>query len=127
MKNIAIIYHIRPSRFILLPASLFILTPMEKMRLGRTNLSVSRSGFGALPIQRVPTDEAVRLLRRAYESGIDFFDTARYYSNSEEKIGKALSARAKQNRDRHKSDGADEKRRCNEFGLKPRTIKERLR
>ena len=65
--------------------------PMEKMRLGRTNLFVSRSGFGALPIQRTSMDEAVRLLHRAYESGMDFFDTARYYSDSEEKIGKALS------------------------------------
>jgi uncharacterized protein len=64
---------------------------MEKMRLGKTNLSVSRCGFGALPVQRIPLEGAIRLLRRAYDAGIDFFDTARYYSDSEEKIGKALS------------------------------------
>ncbi len=63
------------------------------MRLGRTNLWVSRCGFGALPIQRVPMNDAVRLLRKAFEGGIDFFDTARYYSDSEEKIGSALSAK----------------------------------
>ncbi len=64
---------------------------MEKMRLGRTNLFVGRSGFGALPIQRASMDEAVRLLNKAFEGGINFFDTARYYSDSEEKIGNALS------------------------------------
>jgi uncharacterized protein len=60
------------------------------MTLGRTGLSVCRSGFGALPIQRVATDEAVRILRKAYENGINFFDTARMYSDSEEKIGAAF-------------------------------------
>ncbi len=63
---------------------------MEKMFLGRTGLKVCRSGFGALPIQRIPIDEAVRILRKAYESGIDFFDTARAYSDSEEKLGAAF-------------------------------------
>ena len=66
---------------------------MEKMRLGRTNLYVGRSGFGALPIQRVPMEAAVRLLNKALDSGIDFYDTARYYSDSEEKLGKAFSNR----------------------------------
>ena len=64
---------------------------MEKMRLGRTNLRVGRTAFGALPIQRVSFQEAGALLRKAYENGIDFFDTARGYSDSEEKIGLALS------------------------------------
>jgi predicted aldo/keto reductase-like oxidoreductase len=63
---------------------------MEKMRLGRTNLFVGRSGFGALPVQRAPMQEAIGLLRKAYEGGMDFFDTARYYSDSEEKLGNAL-------------------------------------
>ncbi len=66
---------------------------MEKMRLGRTNLQISRTGFGALPIQRVPMADAVRLLRRAHDSGIDFYDTARYYSDSEEKLGNAFAER----------------------------------
>jgi len=64
---------------------------MEKIRLGRTNLMVSRTGFGALPIQRVSLEEAKYLLRKAYDSGINFFDTARGYTDSEEKIGYALS------------------------------------
>ena len=64
---------------------------MEKIRLGRTNLMVSRSGFGCIPIQRLSFDDAKALLRRAYDGGINFFDTARGYSDSEEKIGRALS------------------------------------
>ena len=64
---------------------------MEKIRLGRTGLMVSRSGFGALPIQRVSLAEAQRILRKAYDNGINFFDTARGYTDSEEKIGFSLS------------------------------------
>ena len=64
---------------------------MEKTRLGRTNLWVSRTAFGALPIQRVDLEQARTILRQAYEGGINFFDTARGYSDSEEKIGYALS------------------------------------
>jgi aryl-alcohol dehydrogenase-like predicted oxidoreductase len=48
-------------------------------------------GFGALPIQRTTTDEAVRILKRAYAVGVRFFDTARMYSDSEEKLGLALA------------------------------------
>lgn len=64
---------------------------MEKVRLGRTNIIVNKNGFGALPIQRVTKDEAKIILRKAYKQGIRFFDTARAYSDSEEKIGLALS------------------------------------
>jgi len=64
---------------------------MEQTTLGRTGLTVGRTGFGALPIQRVSFDEAKALLRRAYEAGVTFFDTARRYSDSEEKIGYALA------------------------------------
>jgi len=64
---------------------------MQKMRLGRTELQIGRTGFGALPIQRVSLEEADTILRTAYDRGIDFFDTARGYSDSEEKIGRALS------------------------------------
>ena len=64
---------------------------MQTIRLGRTNITVSKNGFGALPVQRVSMDDAVRLLRRAYEGGINYFDTARFYTDSEEKIGLALS------------------------------------
>lgn len=64
---------------------------MEYLRLGKTELMVTKNGFGALPVQRVDTDGAVKLLRRAYEGGINYFDTARMYTDSEEKIGLALS------------------------------------
>ncbi|MFP4457044.1 MAG: aldo/keto reductase [Clostridia bacterium] len=64
---------------------------MEKMILGKTNLEIARMGFGVLPIQRVEMDSAISILRKAYESGVTFFDTARAYSDSEEKLGNALS------------------------------------
>lgn len=64
---------------------------MVNVTLGRTDITVNRNGFGALPVQRVSSEEAVKLLRKAYESGINFFDTARSYSDSEYKIGLALS------------------------------------
>ncbi|MBP3333250.1 MAG: aldo/keto reductase [Clostridia bacterium] len=64
---------------------------METLRLGRTNLTVTKNGFGALPVQRVGMDEACRILRKAYDGGINYFDTARVYTDSEEKLGKALA------------------------------------
>ena len=64
---------------------------MEKIRLGRTGMMVSRSGFGAIPIQRISAVEAGQLLRKAFDHGINFYDTARSYTDSEEKIGLALS------------------------------------
>lgn len=64
---------------------------METIRLGRTNLIVSKNGFGALPVQRVGMEDACHLLRKAYENGINYFDTARAYSDSEEKLGNALA------------------------------------
>ena len=64
---------------------------MVTVTLGRTGITVNRNGFGALPVQRVTKEEAAVILRRAYEGGITFFDTARAYSDSEEKIGLALS------------------------------------
>ena len=64
---------------------------MEKIRLGKTDLLDSRTAFGALPIQRVDMATARTILRKAYDGGITFFDTARGYSDSEEKLGYALS------------------------------------
>jgi predicted aldo/keto reductase-like oxidoreductase len=64
---------------------------MTKVTLGRTGITVPKNGFGALPVQRISFEETKTILRRAYESGITFFDTARGYSNSEEKIGYSLS------------------------------------
>lgn len=60
---------------------------MKMVRLGATGLCVPKNGFGALPIQRTAVPDAVKILRRAYESGITYYDTARSYSDSEEKLG----------------------------------------
>ena len=62
-----------------------------QVTLGRTGLTVNKSGFGALPIQRVSEEYAGMLLKKAFHAGITFFDTARSYSDSEKKIGLALS------------------------------------
>ena len=64
---------------------------MDTIRLGRTNLIVNKNGFGALPVQRVSMEEAGHLLRKAYDNGINYFDTARSYTDSEEKMGNALA------------------------------------
>ena len=64
---------------------------MEMIRLGRTELMVSKNGFGALAVQRVDMETASVILRKAYDNGINYFDTARAYSDSEEKIGKSLA------------------------------------
>lgn len=82
---------------------------MERMTLGRTGLEVHRTAFGVLPLQRTETTEAVKILRRAYDSGIDFYDTARAYSDSEEKIGLALSPVRKHITIATKSGAADAK------------------
>lgn len=62
----------------------------NKVRLGSTGIIVNKNGFGALPIQRISDDEAVYLLKKAYQGGIRFFDTARGYSDSEHKLGLAF-------------------------------------
>ena len=63
---------------------------MVTVTLGKTGITVNKNGFGALPIQRISKEEAARLLRKAYDNGINFFDTARAYSDSEEKVGYAF-------------------------------------
>ena len=63
---------------------------MEKIRLGRTELLVTKTAFGALPIQRLTKPDAAKLVRRAFEAGINYFDTANMYSDSEEKLSLAL-------------------------------------
>ena len=64
---------------------------MTTVTLGRTGITVNKNGFGALPVQRVSQEEAACLLKKAYDGGITFFDTARAYTDSEEKLGRALS------------------------------------
>ena len=60
------------------------------MRLGKTNLEVNKNGFGALPIQRCSVEESTEILQKACENGINFYDTAHFYTDSEEKMGIAL-------------------------------------
>lgn len=68
---------------------------MEKRRLGKTNLEVTAISFGALPMQRCTLEEAGEVLNTALNLGINFIDTARAYTDSEEKIGKGISKRRK--------------------------------
>lgn len=64
---------------------------MKMIPLGSTGLMVTKTAMGCLPVQRCDEAEAVRLLRAAYEGGINYFDTANAYTDSEKKIGLALS------------------------------------
>ncbi len=64
---------------------------MKRILLGSTGIEIEKNGFGALPIQRIPKEEAAYLLRKAYDGGMNYFDTARYYSDSEEKLGYAFA------------------------------------
>lgn len=64
---------------------------MKMITLGTTGIVSPQNAFGALPVQRDDFETAIKILRRAYEGGMTFFDTARAYSDSEEKIGLALA------------------------------------
>lgn len=64
---------------------------MKQVTLGSTGITVPQNAFGALPIQRDDKETAAKILRGAYDGGMTFFDTARAYSDSEEKVGYALS------------------------------------
>jgi hypothetical protein len=66
---------------------------MEKVRLGRTEMMVSRVGFGGIPIQRDSEEESIAVVRRCLELGVNFIDTANAYTTSEGRIGKAISGR----------------------------------
>ncbi len=63
---------------------------MDNVRLGKTGITTNKNAFGALPIQRVSEGEAIYLLQKAFENGITFFDTARFYTDSERKLGLAF-------------------------------------
>ncbi len=64
---------------------------MNTITLGSTGITTWQNAFGALPIQRVDMENAVKILRHAYDGGMRFFDTARAYSDSEEKLGAAFA------------------------------------
>lgn len=63
---------------------------MAKITLGSTNINVEQNAFGALPIQRDDKETAIKILRKAVDGGMSFFDTSRAYTDSEEKIGCAF-------------------------------------
>ncbi len=63
---------------------------MDTVQLGQTGITVNKNGFGCLPIQRISKADAVYLLQKAFYNGVNFFDTARAYSDSEEKMGEAF-------------------------------------
>ena len=63
---------------------------MRMVTLGTTGITTPQNAFGALPIQRVDKETAVRILRKARDGGMTYFDTARAYSDSEEKLGLAF-------------------------------------
>lgn len=63
---------------------------MQKVRLGKSGLMVSRIGFGGIPIQRLNENDAVAVVKRCIDLGITFIDTANAYTTSEGRIGKAI-------------------------------------
>ena len=65
---------------------------MKTITLGTTGITTPQNAFGALPVQRVNMETAVEILQRAYDGGMTFFDTARAYSDSEEKLGEAFGS-----------------------------------
>lgn len=66
---------------------------MQYITLGKTGLEVSRVGFGGIPIQRIDKDGAVGLIDALIENGVNYIDTARGYTVSEEWIGNAICGR----------------------------------
>lgn len=66
---------------------------MDYRRLGKTGLMVSTIGFGGIPIQRVDAAGAAKAIHKAQDMGINFIDSARGYTISEEFIGEALKGR----------------------------------
>ena len=66
---------------------------MEKIRLGKTGLMVTPLGFGGIPIQRLTESEAVKVVQKCLDLGLNYYDTANGYSTSEERIGKAVKGR----------------------------------
>lgn len=66
---------------------------MDQVRLGKTELLVSRVGFGGIPIQRLSGEAAVAVVRGCLGLGVTFIDTAHGYTTSEERIGKAIAGR----------------------------------
>ncbi|MFH1650860.1 MAG: aldo/keto reductase [Chloroflexota bacterium] len=69
---------------------------MEKFALGKTGLMVAPLGLGGVPIQRPPEDEAIAIIRRCLDLGMNYIDTAAEYSTSEARIGQAIAGRRRE-------------------------------
>ena len=63
---------------------------MEYTVLGKTGLKVSRMGFGGIPIQRIDAEGTRQLMQKLVEAGVNYIDSARGYTVSEEYLGYAL-------------------------------------
>ena len=63
---------------------------MEYRTLGKTNLTISRLGFGGIPIQRIDAEGTRTLMHQLKDAGVNYIDTARGYTVSEEYLGYAL-------------------------------------
>ena len=63
---------------------------MEYRILGKTGLKISRMGFGGIPIQRIDAEGTKTLIRKLHQAGLNYIDTARGYTVSEEYLGYAL-------------------------------------
>ena len=63
---------------------------MEYTTLGKTGLKISRMGFGGIPIQKVTVEDVRTLMLAMAEKGVNYIDTARGYTVSEDYIGQAL-------------------------------------
>lgn len=63
---------------------------MEYRILGKTGLKISRLGFGGIPIQRIDAEGTKKLLHEMVKKGINYIDTARGYTVSEEYLGYAM-------------------------------------
>jgi len=66
---------------------------MKTVRLGKTDLEISRVGIGGIPLMRPPEAEAIRVVQRALDLGVTFVDTALGYTDSEIRVGKAVAGR----------------------------------
>jgi predicted aldo/keto reductase-like oxidoreductase len=67
--------------------------PLEKRRLGKTDLEISVFGFGCIKFPHISAEQAASALDRAIDLGVNFIDTARNYGDSEAKIGPVLKRR----------------------------------
>ncbi len=65
---------------------------MDYIALGKSNLLVSRTAFGAMSLKSLSQDEATALIKKAWDDGVNFFDTSVSTPESEKRLGSALSS-----------------------------------